>query len=58
MNRAFSREENTLGTPAGVPVRGRWIRGGPAVRERFTPLVTPADRASHATSGADSTMGH
>ncbi|MFE9792903.1 hypothetical protein ACFYRL_14365 [Streptomyces goshikiensis] len=27
MNRAFSREENTLGTFAGVPVRGRWIRG-------------------------------
>ncbi|MER7696735.1 MULTISPECIES: hypothetical protein [Streptomyces] len=27
MNRAFSREENQLGTLAGVPVRGRWIRG-------------------------------
>jgi hypothetical protein len=27
MDRAFSREENQLGTLAGVPVRGRWIRG-------------------------------
>ncbi|MEU3078275.1 hypothetical protein [Streptomyces laurentii] len=27
MNRAFSREETQLGTLAGVPVRGRWIRG-------------------------------
>ncbi|MFE6461233.1 hypothetical protein ACFVP0_27715 [Streptomyces cinereoruber] len=27
MDRAFSREEQTLGTFAGVPVRGRWIRG-------------------------------
>ncbi|MFD4736093.1 hypothetical protein ACFWNQ_01810 [Streptomyces virginiae] len=27
MNRAFEREENQLGTLAGVPVRGRWIRG-------------------------------
>ncbi|WP_055601363.1 hypothetical protein [Streptomyces aureus] len=27
MNRAFNREENQLGTLAGVPVRGRWIRG-------------------------------
>ncbi|MDX3402413.1 hypothetical protein B0E38_03861 [Streptomyces sp. 111WW2] len=27
MDRAFSREEHQLGTLAGVPVRGRWIRG-------------------------------
>ncbi|MFF9472017.1 hypothetical protein ACF1E9_05225 [Streptomyces roseolus] len=27
MTRAFEREENQLGTLAGVPVRGRWIRG-------------------------------
>ncbi|MFE0772220.1 hypothetical protein [Streptomyces sp. NPDC058861] len=27
MDRAFSREEQTLGTFAGVQVRGRWIRG-------------------------------
>ncbi|MFD8632406.1 hypothetical protein [Streptomyces sp. NPDC059533] len=27
MNRAFEREENQLGMLAGVPVRGRWIRG-------------------------------
>ncbi|WP_282697807.1 hypothetical protein [Streptomyces sp. CC208A] len=27
MDRAFSREEDTLGMLAGVPVRGRWIRG-------------------------------
>ncbi|MFJ8300183.1 hypothetical protein ACIQ9R_30415 [Streptomyces sp. NPDC094447] len=27
MNRAFAREEDQLGTLAGVPVRGRWIRG-------------------------------
>ncbi|WP_432112644.1 hypothetical protein [Streptomyces sp. S1] len=27
MNRAFNREEKQLGTLAGVPVRGRWIRG-------------------------------
>ncbi|MFG3037157.1 hypothetical protein ACGFYZ_09660 [Streptomyces sp. NPDC048330] len=33
MNRAFEREETQLGTLAGVPVRGQWIRGdvlGPA----------------------------
>ncbi|MFJ4513827.1 hypothetical protein [Streptomyces sp. NPDC088816] len=27
MNRAFSREEDEIGTLAGVPVRGRWIPG-------------------------------
>ncbi|MET9374030.1 hypothetical protein ABZX98_07750 [Streptomyces sp. NPDC002992] len=27
MDRAFNREENQLGMLAGVPVRGRWIRG-------------------------------
>lgn len=27
MDRAFSREEHQLGMLAGVPVRGRWIRG-------------------------------
>lgn len=27
MNRAFSREEEEIGTFAGVPVRGRWIPG-------------------------------
>ncbi|MFJ4689237.1 hypothetical protein [Streptomyces sp. NPDC088789] len=27
MNRAFGREDNQIGKLAGVPVRGRWIRG-------------------------------
>ncbi|WP_328486007.1 hypothetical protein [Streptomyces zaomyceticus] len=39
MDRAFSREEYTLGTLAGVPVRGRWIRGDVPVEARHEVLL-------------------
>ncbi|MGW6388899.1 hypothetical protein ACWFR1_00040 [Streptomyces sp. NPDC055103] len=39
MDSAFSREEHTLGTLAGVPVRGRWTRGGVLGEARHEALL-------------------
>lgn len=39
MDRAFSREEYTLGSLADVPVRGRWIRGDILGEARYEVLL-------------------